>query len=118
MKITKAKYTKEFHNHGISEWIGLEAALDTADEPQESLLKIRAMLVETFQKVLSQEPEMPVIDSKGQLDLSGDAEFEALKAKLDEFEYREDAQAYLETTEFKFAVEAKILVNQKPIKNK
>lgn len=39
-------------------------------------------------------------------------------AKLEAFEFREDAQEYLNTTEFKLTIEAKKLVNTKPLKNK
>lgn len=118
MKITNAKYTKEFQYHGISEWIGLEANIDEADDPIESLLQLRGKLTETFQRVISEQPEIPVIDGKPKLELAGDAEFEALKQKLNEYSTREEAQAYLDTTEFRYAIEAKLLVNQLPIKNK
>lgn len=45
-----------------------------------------------------------------------DPEFDALKMKLHEFEFREDAMEYLLTTDFKLAIEAKNIVNSKPSK--
>ena len=117
MVIDKIKYTKEFQYHGISEWIGVEAGVEPLEDTQESLLALRRILVKTFHAALAEGGEgLPVIEGKEQIDLSGDAEFEALKAKLTEFEYQEDAAAYLETTEFKYTVAAKQLVNQKPKK--
>lgn len=45
-------------------------------------------------------------------------EFLKLEEKLKSFEYREDAQDYLDTTSWKYAVQAKQIVNSLPTKNK
>lgn len=115
MQIDRIKYTKEFSYHGMSEWIGGEGSLTQADDFIESVLALKKQVVGAFNAAIS-EKEVPVIQVSDKLELEGDAEFEALKRKINEYQYREDAQAYLDTTEFKYAVAAKILVNQKPNK--
>lgn len=47
-----------------------------------------------------------------------DEAYEKLLFNLDAIEFREDAQAYLETTDFKFTISAKKIVENKPSKNK
>lgn len=45
-------------------------------------------------------------------------EYLAVEQKLNEFEFQEDAIAYLDTTTFKHYIPAKMIANSKPIKNK
>lgn len=45
-----------------------------------------------------------------------DEEFNAVAEKLESFDNKEDAQAYLETTDFRFYIKAKNIVNLKPSK--
>lgn len=45
-------------------------------------------------------------------------EYLAVEQKLNEFEFQEDAVAYLNTTTFKHFIPAKVIANSKPIKNK
>mgnify|MGYP006921377160 CR=1 FL=1 len=115
MKIDRLKYTKEFQYHGISEWIGVEASVDNPETVQEDLLALRNKLVITFNAAISGS-DVPVIEGAAKVDLQGDAEFEALKSKLDEFEFREDAQEYLDKNGWGYTVEAKLLINNKPLK--
>lgn len=49
--------------------------------------------------------------------LEEDKEFEQLKIALALIEYKEEAQAYLDTTDFKHAFEAKNLIKNKPSKS-
>jgi len=42
------------------------------------------------------------------------AEYEEIALKLNEFENKEDAEAYLNTTSFKYYIPAKTIVNSKP----
>lgn len=42
-----------------------------------------------------------------------DQEFEDLKLKLSEIDFYEDAKAYLDSTDFKHTMEAKLLINTK-----
>ena len=116
MKIDRAKYTKEFQYHGISEWLGVEASIEPKEDTQECLLSLRGILVKTFNAAIS-GGDIPVIEGAEKIELAGDAEFEALKTELDKIEFREDAQDYIEKNGWGFAVDAKILVNQKPLKN-
>lgn len=46
-----------------------------------------------------------------------DEAYEKLIVELDKIEFREDAQVYLDTTEFKFTMSAKARVINKPLKN-
>lgn len=41
-----------------------------------------------------------------------------VKTKISKYTFREEAQAYLETTEFRFNIECKSIVNSLPLKNK
>lgn len=115
MKITKIKYTKEFQYHGISEWIGVEASTD-GSEVKNELLSLRNTLVETFNLAINQGSDAPVINISEKIDYSGDADFELLKSELEKIQFREDAQKHIEEKGWGFAVEAKLLVSQKPNK--
>lgn len=115
MRIDRIKYTKEFSYHGMSEWIGGEGALSETDDFIRCVLDLKQQVVDAFNATIS-DNNMPVIQVSDKLEIEGDEEFEQLKNELSLYEYREDAQAYLDTTEFKYAVAAKALVNQKPKK--
>jgi hypothetical protein len=65
------------------------------------------------------EENLPVKQARGPLDqFEEDFKFNDVKKRLAEFEFREDAQAYIETTEYRYTVEAKKIIEAKPIKNK
>ncbi len=113
--VDRIKFTKEFNYHGMSEWIGVEASLDPGENVEEAILKAREQVVATFNKTI---PPIQVDKIKNIAPDGTDVEFEALKVKLSKIEFREDAQAYLETTDFRMAIQAKNLVNKKPLKNK
>jgi len=117
MRIDRIKYTKEFSYHGMSEWIGGEGSISESDNFTDCVLSLKQRVVDAFNATLS-DSNVPVIQVSDKLEIEGDAEFETLKRDLDQYEYREDAQAYLDTTDFKYAVAAKVLVNNKPLKNK
>lgn len=46
-----------------------------------------------------------------------DAEFESIKEKLNSFEFREDAEDFILTTDYKMAYEARQIINKLPKKN-
>lgn len=118
MKVDRIKCTKEFSYHGFSEWIGMEASIEEHEDAVEQELLLRQKLIDTFNQVLS-EKNVPVIEQKKeQIDSTEDAVFEEIKKKLADFEFMEDAQAYLDTTKYHLTIEAKRIVNSKPKKTK
>lgn len=117
MKIDRIKYTKEFQYHGMSEWIGGEGALSETDNFTDCVIELKKQVVAAFNATIS-DAGMPVIQASDKLEVSGDAEFEELKKKLDEIPYREDAEIYLANNGWSFAIEAKNYISNKPLKNK
>lgn len=117
MHIKEVKYTKEFQYHGVSEWIGATVEVQEGEDAKSALNTAKA-LVDEFYSEISPEHNGSVVIQKPKFTGEVDNEFEALKAKLSLIEFREEAQEYLDTTPFKFAIEAKLLINSKPLKNK
>lgn len=64
------------------------------------------------------EPEDFGMEQKIDTDHTIAAQYEAIKEKLESFEFKEDALEYLLTTSFKHYIPAKNLANSKPSKNK
>ncbi len=64
-----------------------------------------------------QAPSIINIREQAALDAENDRQFQQLKETLENIKYREEAQAYLDGTEFKHTIEAKKIVNSKPKKN-
>lgn len=112
------KYTKEFAYRGVSEWIGTELSLGKNEDPKKALHEAKKLVDEFWAETLS-EKNVPVIEQKKeQIDSTEDAVFEEIKKKLADFEFMEDAQAYLDTTKYHLTIEAKRIVNSKPKKTK
>lgn len=65
------------------------------------------------------ETGLPIInvDKVHEHDDLNNAAYEELLVKLNGFEYKEDAEAYLKTTDWKYYVPAKNVINLKPNKN-
>ena len=91
--------------------IGVKVILNEGEDEMEAQRKAREFVAKTAAEIYP-EP----VDSRTQTRLlvpaETDKEFDALRIKLNEFDNREDAQAYLETTDYKWAIEAKNIVNQ------
>ncbi len=117
MIVDRIKFTKEFNYHGISEWIGVEGSISPTDDLKESVLSLRKQIVEIFNTAVENPDAVKYVTSE-KIDYAGDAEFELLKDNLAGIEFKEDAEEYLLTTPFKHAAEAKILIINKPSKNK
>lgn len=49
MSTGKAKYTKEFNNYGLSEWIGIEIDFD-GEDPKEKLSEAKKLVIEFFEE--------------------------------------------------------------------
>lgn len=113
------KYTKEFQYRGLSEWITSEAEINQGDDAK-AVLHACKNLVEEFWIEISPEHNGSVVKrSQSPYDkMEEDFAFNDVKKKLEEIEFREDAQAYIETTEYRFTIEAKKIINSKPLKNK
>lgn len=118
MHIDRIKISLEYTYHGLSRWVGMEASLSEVDDEISGLNKLEQSAKSFIQNSI-QEEAIAVKQYKSPLDqVEDDFEFNALKTKLAEFEFQEEAQSYLDTTGYRMAVEAKKLVTVKPFKNK
>lgn len=117
MQIDRIKFTKEFNYHGISEWIGVEASVSLTDGLKDNILSLRKQIVDIFNTAVENPDAVKYVTGE-KIDYAGDAEFDELKNRLADFEFKEDAEEYLATTDFRHAAEAKILIINKPSKNK
>ena len=122
MKVEEITYGKSFELPGFWEKIGIKIQVEENDLPN-TVLDTAKNIVEKWHRERNPDlypddnkKKIPVIDAKK--DEQIDKEFKLLKLILEKYEFREDAQAYLDTTEWRLAVEAKAIVNSKPIKNK
>lgn len=126
MKINKVFYEKLFPTGSfLNERIGLEASLDPGDDEQ-GVLEWLKEKVEKFHKDSNLVPfdeipinrpsnELPTIN-RAEERVEADQAFQQLKETLENIKYREEAQAYLDGTDFKHTIEAKKIVNKKPNK--
>ena len=121
MKITSISFTKTLQTDACT-WhkLGIEAQMEEKDTPPEAI-KTLETFVDNYFKEKVPKPEkkslVPKMVGKKEQDAI-DNVFLLVKEKLSGFDNREDAQAYLDTTEFKMTIEAKQLVNNLPLKNK
>lgn len=126
MQITEIYYEKVFPIAPyINEKIGVKVTVDPSEHSYDVIERVKEIVNGWGHKLVEERPQgttehktygsygsvMPIIDNK-----EDDKEFEKFKQHLSTIEFRDDAQAYLNTTSFKFALEAKRLVNDKPIK--
>lgn len=116
MTIDRIKISQEVNFMGMPTWIGMEAALLPEDNEKEGLRKLQKSITEYLQ-----EEEKAIKGDKWKpQEATGDIdnEFEAVKAHLEGIEFQEDALEYLKTTSFHLSIEAKLIANLKPSKNK
>lgn len=64
---------------------------------------------------LEKKKELPVIDAS--VVVEEDKEWNKIKKKLSSIEFKEDAQDYLNSTDYKLTIEAKKIISNKPSKN-
>lgn len=62
--------------------------------------------------------QLVILDTENGVTVFEDKEWSEIKSNLDAIEFQEDAQQYINTTNYSMTVEAKKLINQKPLKNK
>lgn len=117
MHISLVKISEEFNNiNGRHLWLGCEVVVNKGEDEKAAFKKGMDFLIEANKEA----SELPIIQVPARFSITqkeADKEFDFIKEKLSEFEFREDAQAYLETTDFKFTIEAKNIINNKPFKN-
>jgi hypothetical protein len=137
------KFSKEFiAPSGLKEWVGIEWPVGVEVDKEaifSTLDKVRDAVLEWHQKnnqanaafynefnMQVRAPghfplELPQKTTGSNSDPVIDAEFEQLKLALDTYEFREDAQAFLDTSEtfktFRLSIDAKKYINSKPSKN-
>lgn len=121
MIIDRAKLTIEFQYYGLSRWIGLEGSLSPGESEKEGTLQLEKsikeiikQMVETGNQGEDNLPEVQRAKAKSvPLEHSVDEEWEKVKAILSSFEFKDEAQEYLNTTEYKMTIEAKQIINSK-----
>lgn len=116
MKIAKVSYSKTYHlgDHFFHK-IGAEADLDDTDTPMDALAELKNVVEGFNDKTIMQSGFIgiiPTIQKNHVTKEEDDLEFETLKDMLQSFEFREDAQEYLDTTDFKYTVEAKSIIQK------
>lgn len=124
MHISKIKVSEEFNNsNGRHLWIGCDVIVNDGED--EMLAKKKAMdFIAAVNKEASESinnnRSLPIIEVErfSITQDEADKEFEEIKSQLELIEFREDAQAYLDSTNFGFTIEARKLIIKKPLKNK
>lgn len=62
--------------------------------------------------------QLVILDTDNGVTVFEDKEWEEIKSNLNAIEFQEDAQQYINTTNYSMTIEAKKIINQKPLKNK
>lgn len=121
--IDRIKISKEYSSNSGNIWLGAEATVIEGQTAIEEGLKVLGTLDELYLKMGGESTAgfigiIPTIQkSEAPNDLINDAEFNQLKESISKIGNREDAQEYLDTTDFRYTVEAKNLINIKPSKH-
>lgn len=128
MKIDRIQYQRVFAiGNYVTERIGLEASLDPNDNPQTELEHLKIVVNELHSATIATLEEFrgtkvrDVVEEQSGNSKQDEAIaqlYVAVEKKLNKFKFREEAQAYLDTTEFKVYVPARQIVNSLPLKNK
>jgi hypothetical protein len=127
MKIKSTTYSVTFElpiEAGFERWrkIGLEIEHEKNEKAEDVWDSVHKQ-VKTWHE--SRFPELygkvkpkilPVINTSADY-ANEDEEWDRVKGTLRQFKFKEDAQLYLDTTQYKLTLEAKKLVNNKPSKN-
>jgi hypothetical protein len=127
MKIKSVNYSITFElpvEFGIERWrkIGLEVEPDKTEVAEQVLDAVDKQIKTWHEKKFPElygkaKPKiLPVINTSADY-VNEDEEWDRVKGTLRQFKFREDAQLYLDTTQYKLTLEAKKLVNNKPSKN-
>lgn len=117
MFFSKIKVTQEFQYHGVSSWLHAEITLNEAEDPKVALHQANNFVQESWVEI-SPEHNGSVVIQKSQVTIEIDTEFEDVKEKLSLIQFQEEAQDYINTTDYSYTIEAKKLIAAKPFKNK
>lgn len=120
MKVDKVKYTVQYEaGRKVSEWIGIEASPDegeTADEAfKAAQIQVNRWHNEINPHLEFENSSLPVIQSDNANAALVDEQFEKLKADLEKIGWRQEAEAILSGTDFRYNILLKKIVNSKPL---
>lgn len=125
MHIEKIKYTAQYEaGRKVAEWIGLEVSPSFEQTGDETFKAAQEQVAKWYQQGNPENSlpgqqgppvELPTIN-RAEERVEADQAFQQLKETLENIKYREEAQAYLDGTDFKHTIEAKKIVNKKPNK--
>jgi hypothetical protein len=123
MEIKLVSYQEIFNlGNYCSQRIGVEVAVNPGENAMEALETARKLVHEYHRETEPEEMRGTHVRDLSQNSQEREDqiknEYLEVEAKLNEFEYQEDAVAYLDTTTFKHYIPAKMIANSKPIKNK
>lgn len=120
-RITAGKTVELMTKDGEHIWLKFDASasLMEHDNRKDSVTELDSFVDGYFKETIKKitEPSNQSKMSKEEHEAT-DKAFDLLKENLSKIDNMEDAQAYLETTEFKHTIAAKSIVNSKPPKNK
>jgi hypothetical protein len=106
---------------GMERWIKIKVKSQPEDgETLEKILddtydRVKAWHEAKFPELYGKPKKLPVINTSGEK-VNEDKEWEKVKGALNQYKYREDAQLFLDSTDYRLTLEAKKLVNGKPSK--
>lgn len=122
MQIDRIKISQEINFNGMPTWIGMEASLLPGDDEKDGLRIIQKSITDydnEAKKEYSQNNRQLKEVSKEAItaaDKEIEKVFKKVKANLSKYSNREDAEAYLSTTEFKMNLECKEIIQSLPKK--
>jgi protease II len=129
----KIGYIETFPLLGKDRWqkipleneVDVNIPLDATDEEIEVIMKKVRRIQYALQKQVRSffyesnaavEKELPVIKNEVHYD-KNNAEWNEIKSNLIKIKFKEDAQEYINTTSYFMLIEAKQIINSKPVKN-
>jgi len=127
MELTKISRSKSFemtNGFGLKHWdkLGAEMSLTPGDDPKMAYKVMDELIEETHKESYREyKPFEEVKQVSKEAITAADKEidklFKQVKTKLSKYSNREEAQAYLDSTDFKFNMEMKQIVNNLNPKN-
>ena len=128
MKVRSIQYSKTYEMPTIGwEKIGVQIDVDETDKTEEVLDEAKK-IVHTWH--VNNNPDFygkhsaissgkfPIVGEDLYREIEEDKEWEEIKKKLSSIEFQEDAQHYINTTPYKLMIQARQIINEKPLKNK
>lgn len=125
--VTFSQSIETVYGYGLKKWTKAASEIEfdeEKDNPDNAYALAKQLVKEQIAKELTEHTEMmgtkvtEVVENTKEKEDQIKNEYFEIEAKLNEFEFQEDAIAYLNTTTFKHYIPAKQIANSKPIKNK